>query len=156
MQVNLTAKRCCPVSIAFQHIHFRLTWLEKSSSSHILSEFTECYKYADDGSVSVIASFLPECLSNMQKVNDYIHSWCKLWRLVINCDPDKTEIIIIRTQKSDQIEHTVVPPVHIGKKRLYYVAESKVLGVTIDEDLSFVQHANLTVRNCWFAWPGLK
>ena len=32
------------------------------------------------------------------------------------------------------------------------MAKSIVLGVTIDEDLSFVQHANLTVRNCWFAW----
>ena len=31
------------------------------------------------------------------------------------------------------------------------MAKRKVLGVTIDEDLSFVQHANLTVRNCWFA-----
>ena len=117
-----------------------------------ISEFTECYKYADDCSVSVIASSLPECLSNMQKFCDYIHSWFKLWRLVINCDPNKTEIIILRTQKSDQIDHTVVPPVHIGKKRLCYVAKSKVLGVTIDEDLSFVQHANLTVRYYWFAW----
>ena len=78
----------------------------KNLPPHI-SEFTECYKYADDGSVSVIASSLSECLSNMQKVCDYIHSWCKLWRLVINCDPNKTEIIILRTQKSDQIDHTV-------------------------------------------------
>ena len=78
--------------------------------------------------MSVIVSYLPECLSNMQKVCDYIHSWCKLWRLVINCNPNKTEIIILGTQKSDQIDHTVVPPVHIGKKRLCYVAKSKVLG----------------------------
>ena len=123
----------------------------KNLPPHI-SESTECYKYAYDGSVSVIASSLPECLSNMQKVCDYIQSWRKLWRLVINCDPNKTQIIILRTQKSDHIDHDVVHPVHIGKKRLCYVAKSKVLGVAIDEDLSFVQYVNLTVRNCWFAW----
>ena len=51
----------------------------KNLPPHI-SEFTKCYKYADDGSVSVIASSPTNCLSNMQKVCDYIHSWCKLWR----------------------------------------------------------------------------
>ena len=45
----------------------------KNLPPHI-SEFTKCYKYADDGSASVIASSLPECLSNMQKVCEYIHS----------------------------------------------------------------------------------
>ena len=32
--------------------------------------------------MSVIASSLPECLSNMQKVCDYIHSWCFLTKLL--------------------------------------------------------------------------
>ena len=123
----------------------------KSLPSH-LSAFTECYKYADDGSVSVVADSLPECRANMQRVCDYIHAWCKRWRLAINCDQNKTEIIILRTNKSGHVDRSVVPPVYIGDKKLSYVAKSKVLGVTIDDDLSFVQHANLTLRNCWYAW----
>ena len=34
MQVNWTATRGCPVSIALYYIHCRLTWLKRSSSSH--------------------------------------------------------------------------------------------------------------------------
>ena len=116
-----------------------------------LSEITECYKYADDGSVSVIGNSVAQCASSMQKVCDYIYSWCRRWRLVINCDENKTEIIIIRP-KNRGIDVSHAPSIHIGNKELCYVTKSKVLGVTIDEDLSFVQHANLTLRNCWFAW----
>ena len=68
----------------------------------------------------------------MQRVCDYVHNWCKRWRLVINCDKNKTEVIILKTNKSDYVDRSVVPPVYIGDKKLNYVAKSKVLCVTID------------------------
>ena len=119
----------------------------------IVVERTECYKYADDGSVTVVGTSITECQINMQHVCDYIFGWCKLWRLTINCNTNKTEIIILKTRSSEQIDGTSeIAPVHIGGKEICYVTKSKVLGVTIDEDLSFIQHANLVLRNCWYAW----
>ena len=105
------------------------------------------YKYADDGSILVVAKSTTACYSIMQKTCNYLENWCKKWRLRINCSKNKTESIIMKS-KDSQI--TVVPKLKIGPQEIQYVNKSKVLGVLIDNDLKFDQHAKATLSNCWY------
>ena len=40
----------------------------------------------------------------------------------------------------------------MGGTNLQYVEKSKVLGVTIDENLTFSHHAKAVLKSCWYAW----
>ena len=88
---------------------------------------------------------------NMQILCHYIADWGQKWRLVVNCLKNKTEIITLSPDCSHQdAEH--LPKVIMGSTDLEYVEKSKVLGVTIDENLTFSHHARAVLKNCWHAW----
>ena len=112
---------------------------------------TECFKFADDGSVTVVGDSFHEVQRNMQILCDYISNWCQKWRLVVNCNRNKTEIVILSPNHSHK-DADYLPKVKLGNKDLHYVEKSKVLGVIIDEELSFSHHARAVLKNCWHAW----
>ena len=129
--------------------------------SEMLSNIHECnptktdveakaYKFADDGSVSVICNNTEECQKALQNICNLLEKWCKAWRLNINCNRNKTEVIIINDRREDSSR--VLPKIKIGDKELRYVEKSKVLGVTIDKDLTFVHHARNVLSQCWNQW----
>ena len=125
--------------------------LGTSNLPSTITHCTESFKFADDGSVIVVGDSFLEVQTNMQTLCDYIYDWCKKWRLVVNCSRNKTEIIILAAQHNHQdADH--LPKVTLGSKELQYVEKSKVLGVIIDEELSFSHHARAVLRNCWHAW----
>ena len=119
-----------------------------------IRDCTQCFKYADDGSVSVIGDSLLECQQNMQIVCNYIADWCKKWRMVVNCNVNKTEAIILKSANCSitDTDRSSLPPLNIGGEQLLYVKKSKVLGLIIDEDLSFLPHANKVLQSCWYTW----
>ena len=51
------------------------------------------YKFADDGTVKVSGNKLGEAMSETKIVMNAIDVWTKRWRMVINCQKDKTELI---------------------------------------------------------------
>ena len=112
---------------------------------------TDYFKFADDGSVVVIGNDISEVHNKMQTVCDYIYQWCKKWRLIVNCNRNKTEIIILSHVHKCQTSHQL-QKINLGNHELHYVEKSKVLGVIIDENLSFEQHSKAILRNCWHAW----
>ena len=112
---------------------------------------TDCFKFADDGSVIVVGNSFQEVQPKMQILCNYVHDWCQKWRLVVNCNKNKTELIILSQRHSHQ-DADNLPKVSLGAQDLQYVEKSKVLGVIIDEDLGFSHHAKAVLRNCWYAW----
>ena len=110
---------------------------------------TSVFKFADDGTVAAIGKDLRECRDHMQKICDHLKYWCDKWRLLINCEPNKTEIVIIKEKRNSSSLRNTVQKVSIGSNEIQYVQKSKVLGVTIDEDLSFEHHGKSVLRNCW-------
>lgn len=113
-------------------------------------DYTECFKFADDGSVIVVADSFETARETTQHVCDYIDKWCKKWRLVVNCNKNKTEIIVITTKNHK--DNDAMEKITLGAKELQYVEKSKVLGVVIDEHLTFEYHTKAVLRNCWHAW----
>ena len=112
-----------------------------------------CFKYADDGTVMVSADSTTECYDIMQKICNTLTAWCKKWRLVINCSKNKTEAIIVKSHDSAT---TSLRKLTISGVSIEYVKKSKVLGVVIDEDISFGHHARLVLKSCWHRWHQLS
>ena len=114
---------------------------------------TEAFKFADDGSVLVFGDQI-QCERTMAAVLDYIHDWCRKWRLAVNCDRNKTEIVIITPKGSS--DHSTPPlQLKLGNKDIAYAKNSKVLGVCIDSNLNFMTHAADVLKRCWFNWNTL-
>ena len=107
-------------------------------------------KYGDDGTVSVIGKDIQACLATLQAICDKLFHWCRKWWLLINCDHNKTEVLIINSS-NEEIPRTL-PPIKIGDVALQYVEKSRVLGVTIDKELSFSHHAKDMLKRCWYQW----
>ena len=118
-----------------------------SCSSEIISK---AYKFADDGTVTVSGNKINDCYIVLQSICDKLFDWCKNWRLIINCDQNKTEVIIIHGQKS--ILTSNIPKVKIGDNYLHYVKKSRVLGIILDDQLSFLHHAKDILKRCWHQW----
>ena len=114
---------------------------------------TEAFKFADDGSVLVFGD-QSQCERTMAVVLDYIHNWCRKWRLAVNCDRNKTEIIIIRPRGSSD-DGASPQQLKLGNKAVSFAKNSKVLGVYIDSNLNFMTHAADVLKRCWFNWNKL-
>ena len=116
-------------------------------------EWTTSFKYADDGSVLIVGKDVHDCAVKMRKICNYLTTWCEKWRLAVNCDKDKTEVILIKSKNS---ENTVLQKLQISKREVEYVTSSKVLGITIDDDLNFSRHSKATLSACWDTWHKLS
>ena len=119
-----------------------------------IRDFTQCFKFADDGSVIVVGVTVIEARTRMQAVADYITKWCSKWRLVVNCSRNKTEVLIVKNKLTDDEKNSAVK-IKITGTELEYVDKSKVLGITMDEKLTFEAHARTVLRNIWYAWNKL-
>ena len=117
-------------------------------------EWATAFKYADDGSVLITGKDTVECYDKMQHICHYLTAWCFKWRLAINCDKDKTEAIIIKTKISQNT--MILQKLNISGKEIEFVSKSRVLGVTIDEELNFLSHAKTTLSACWNVWHKLS
>ena len=125
-------------------------WFHKLGRSKDIG--TSVFKFADDGTVASIGKDLQECRDHMQKICYHLKYWCDKWRLLINCETNKTEIVIIKEKRNSGSLRNAVQKVHIGTNEIQYVQKSKVLGVTIDEDLSFEHHGKSVLKSCWNTW----
>ena len=125
--------------------------LKTSNLPPTVVESTECFKFADDGSVTVVGDSFLEVQEHMQTLCHYIDDWCQKWRLIVNCNRNKTEIIIISPNHGYKDAEDLLK-VKLGCTDLEYVEKSKVLGVTIDENLTFSHHARAVLKSCWHAW----
>ena len=87
---------------------------------------------------------------------DHINSWCKQWKLTVNCQKDKTEALILQPLKGPRIDSTSIPKLKINGQELQYVEKSKVLGLILDDEVRFVKHSNLQLKRCWHAWYNIS
>ena len=128
--------------------------LRKSSLniSLVCKEHSCTYKYADDGSILIMHKDPKICELVAQEFCDHISSWCKQWKLIVNCDENKTECLIIKPKSTGNAPCESFSQLKISEKRINFVKSSRVLGLVIDEELSFYKHAGKTLQRCWFSW----
>ena len=108
------------------------------------------YKFADDGTIKISANSTKNCLDTLQIVMKAVNNWAFKWRMVINCDPNKTEVICFHTAENDR---RLIPLQYkLGDKTVKLVSQTKVLGLIIDEDLTFSQHAEMIYNKLVAKW----
>ena len=125
--------------------------LKRDQLPTVCNTYSSLFKYADDGTIAVSHQNPLYAHGIMLQMCKYLHIWCSKWKLIPNCDKNKTECLII--QPSSSLLHTTnFQPLKIGDKGIMYASSSRVLGLTIDDNLSFQDHARSKLKQCWFAW----
>ena len=71
----------------------------------------------------------------------------------INCDKNKTEVICFNTKEGDI---SLIPETFdLGEKTISRVKETKVLGLIIDENLSYQSHCQSIIKTLQGRWASL-
>ena len=110
-------------------------------------------KFADDGTVKITAKTSSECVDKLNFVLQCLQNWTKKWRMKINCDKNKTEVICFHTSENNK---DLIPlTFDLGCKQICRVSTTKVLGLTIDEDLSYHQHCANILKSIQTTWADL-
>lgn len=111
---------------------------------------TAILKFADDGTVKISATDSATCIRDLINVLDCLHKWSKKWRLKINCDRNKTEVICFNTAEGNR--DAIPKQFKLGNKDINRVSETKVLGLIIDEDLSYNHHSQMVLKSLHERW----
>jgi hypothetical protein len=122
------------------------------------SKYANIYKYADDGSVAISHEDPKECHTIAQQMCDHLSRWCGKWRMIVNCNKNKTECLIIKPRYRKSMSSTThsVTKLSINGKDIEYVKNTTVLGLVIDDNLTYEKHANQKIQQCWYAWYNIS
>ena len=95
----------------------------------------QLFKFADDGTIKVTGDSTTKCLENLQTAIRSVENWVQKNRMIVNCLPDKTEIMCFSTAENDK---TLIPKTfRLCGNDIKLVKSTKALGLIIDEDLSY-------------------
>ena len=98
----------------------------------------QLFKFADDGTIKVTGDSTTKCLENLQTAIRSVENWVRKNRMIVNCLPDKTEIMCFSTAENDK---ALIPKTfRLCGNDIKLVKSTKALGLIIDEDLSFIEH----------------
>ena len=93
------------------------------------------------------------CLQTLHLVLKSLQSWTKKWRMKLNCDKNKTEIVAFNTAEGNK--NLIPDQFMLGNKVIFRVEKTKVLGLTIDEDLSYIPHSEEVLKGLHQVWATL-
>lgn len=109
------------------------------------------YKFADDGTAKITANTTAECLETVQIVLNSVKTWAFKWRMVVNCDKNKTEILCFNTAENNR---DLIPSTFkLGDTdKINVVNQTIVLGLLVDDKLSFSPHADMIYNKLVTKW----
>ena len=110
-------------------------------------------KFADDGTIKISAENTEACIQILKEVLQQLDQWTRKWRMKVNCDRNKTEVICFNTNEGDM--NLVPQSFKLGNKDIYRVTETKVLGLVIDEKLSYRSHCELVTKSLQQRWVSI-
>lgn len=112
---------------------------------------TNFHLYADDSQLycSSPINDVPQCVSNMNKSLKNVCDWAEENSLIIN--PSKSKAILISKKKI-----TSAPPVVIGTETIEYCETVNILGLCIDNELSWKFHIAKMCREIYGCLGMLK
>ena len=114
----------------------------------ILYEQISAFKFADDGTIKVTGKDLEECLLYLGIALDSIEGWTGKWRMVVNCNVNKTEIICFSCQDLSSVPNTF----ELCGNTIHLTDSSKVLGITLDRKLTFKKHSQEVFNKLIYRW----
>ena len=97
-----------------------------------------CELFADDTTIHTNHSDLNHASNTLQKSTDGLVEWTQLNHMALN--PEKTKYMIIMTRQKRQNLLVNFPSIHIANKAVEEVDCHALLGVVIDNNLSWLNH----------------
>ena len=98
------------------------------------------YKFADDGTGKAVADTKENCIKLFHKILNRVNYWTCKWRMVVNCQKNKTEVICLYS------EDKMPDSFDLGNKKISLTEKSKVLGIVLYKYLNY-SHQTTTVLN---------
>ena len=77
-----------------------------------------------------------------------IGEWTSLWRMVINCNVNKTEIICFKSSEPAAVPQSFT----LCGNTIHLTETSKVLGITLDSKLNFKHHSQEMYNKLLYRW----
>ena len=108
------------------------------------------FKFADDGTLRIIAKTTSKCLEKLQSACHLVSNWSNKWRMVVNCEPSKTELICFGTIENN--DDLLPPSIMLGRNAIRFVEKTKVLGLTMDKKLKYIEHGKEINRKIVGRW----
>ena len=131
---------------------FKIFLMDFAEELENIPEITK-YKFADDGSIKVTGESTAKCISTFQTVLNCLDEWTKKWRMKINCNKDKTEVICFNTKENND---DLVPwKFRLGDNEIQRVKKTKVLGLIVDDKLKYDTHTQETLKSVRITWVTL-
>jgi len=93
--------------------------------------------YADDTTMTAISDNVDELEETLNHQLEDVHKWCSNNQMVINTDKTKSMLITTAQKRAKLQPHQKELSLNIGGHPLKKVKSDKLLGVIIDEDLSW-------------------
>ena len=151
-ELRQTGKYGLPQGAVLSVKLFKIFLMDFASELDNIPDITK-YKFADDGSFKVTGRTTPECLATFQNVLKCLDKWAKKWHMKINCNKDKTEVICFNTSEKD--DNLVPQTFNLGENEIQRVKKTKVLGLTMDEELNYNHHTEEVLRSVRITWVNL-
>lgn len=96
--------------------------------------------YADDTTMTATGNTVPAVEQKLNSQMEPVQAWCENNRMVINVDKTKSMLITTAQKRSRLPPHQTQLKVKLGGKVLAMAQKDRLLGVTIDQDLTWAQH----------------
>ena len=97
-----------------------------------------CELFADDTSIHSSHSQLTQLSINLQENVNQIVDWSELNHMSLN--PNKTKYMVVASRQKRQAQHTHMPPIYIASSKIDEVDSHKLLGITIDKNMTWGPH----------------
>ena len=148
-KIRQTSEVGLPQGSALSPILFRISLLDFLTDLEN-NENISLYKFADDGTVKVSGQSTERCLETVNLVLNSIENWVSKNRMLVNCQPDKTEVICFSTAENNKL--LVPTSFKLCGQNIQLVKHTKALGLIIDEDLSFIEHGQAVHKKLVKKW----
>ena len=110
------------------------------------------YKFADDGTIKIKNESTVQCIETLNTVTKSIQEWTQKWRMVVNCAPNKTEYVVFGSPEGN---HDIPDSIDLGQKDIKRVSATKVLGLLVDEKLSYIPHSKKVNNKLSGSWANM-
>ena len=111
--------------------------------------------YADDTTLYVIGKSLETIQRNLQVALDCLAKWCKYNSMLINTTKTKAMLTITHQKRTSLTNDQL--SLHLNNDELNMMMNDKVLGIIIDNILTWSQHVDKVYKkNTTNLWPYLE
>lgn len=100
--------------------------------------------YADDTTLYDIQDSMEQIESNLQSAIDNLNIWCQNNGMILNSS--KTKVMLVATNQKRQRLHSDSLNLNFNNEPLNMITEDKILGVYVDNNLTWSEHTKYLTR----------